>query len=159
MKQASFLGFVNKAVVSVFFIGYLPLIPGTFGSLAGVGLFYLVGQSNSFVYFLSLVVVILLGLSLSGGAEKLFNKKDPSRVVIDEVAGMLIALAFMPLDLRIIVLGFILFRIFDTIKPYPADKIQNLHGAVGIMADDIIAGIYTNIVLQVVLNLARARGM
>ena len=159
MKQASFLGFVNKAVVSVFFIGYLPLIPGTFGSLAGVGLFYLVGQSNSFVYFLSLVIVILLGLSLSGGAEKLFNKKDPSRVVIDEVAGMLIALAFMPLDLRIIVLGFILFRIFDTIKPYPADKIQNLHGAVGIMADDIIAGIYTNIVLQVVLNLARARGM
>jgi phosphatidylglycerophosphatase A len=159
MKQASFLGFVNKAVVSVFFIGYLPLIPGTFGSLAGVGLFYLVGQLNSFVYFLSLVVVILLGLSLSGGAEKLFNKKDPSRVVIDEVAGMLIALAFMPLDLRIIVLGFILFRIFDTIKPYPADKIQNLHGAVGIMADDIIAGIYTNIVLQVVLNLARARGM
>ncbi|MFA5200687.1 MAG: phosphatidylglycerophosphatase A, partial [Candidatus Omnitrophota bacterium] len=104
-------------------------------------------------------IVILLGLSLSGGAEKLFNKKDPSRVVIDEVAGMLIALAFMPLDLRIIVLGFILFRIFDTIKPYPADKIQNLHGAVGIMADDIIAGIYTNIVLQVVLNLARARGM
>jgi len=159
MKQGSFLGFVNKAVVSVFFIGYLPLIPGTFGSLAGVGLFYLVGQSNSFVYFLSLVIVILLGLSLSGGAEKLFNKKDPSRVVIDEVAGMLIALAFMPLDLRIIVLGFILFRIFDTIKPYPADKIQNLHGAVGIMADDIIAGIYTNIVLQVVLNLARARGM
>lgn len=159
MKQASFLGFVNKAVVSVFFIGYLPLIPGTFGSLAGVGLFYLVGQSNSFVYFLSLVIVILLGLSLSGGAEKLFNKKDPSRVVIDEVAGMLIALAFMPLDLRIIVLGFILFRIFDTIKPYPADKIQNLHGAVGIMADDIIAGIYTNIVLQVVLNLAKARGM
>ena len=159
MKQGSFLGFVNKAVVSVFFIGYLPLIPGTFGSLAGVGLFYLVGQSNSFVYFLSLVIVILLGLSLSGGAEKLFNKKDPSRVVIDEVAGMLIALAFMPLDLRIIVLGFILFRIFDTIKPYPADKIQNLHGAVGIMADDIIAGIYTNIVLQVVLNLDRARGM
>ena len=159
MKQASFFDFVNKAIVSVFFIGYLPLIPGTFGSLAGIGLFCLLRQANSFVYFLSLAIVILLGLSVSGRAEKLFNKKDPSRVVIDEVAGMLVALVFMPLDLRIIILGFILFRIFDTVKPYPADKIQNLHGAVGIMADDIIAGIYTNIVLQVVLNLAKARGM
>jgi len=159
MKQASFFDFVNKAIVSVFFIGYLPLIPGTFGSLAGLGLFYLLSQGNSSVYLLSLAIVILLGLSAGGRAEKLFNKKDPSRVVIDEVAGILVALVFMPLDLRIIILGFILFRIFDTVKPYPADKIQNLHGAVGIMADDIIAGLYTNIVLQVVLNLAKARGM
>jgi phosphatidylglycerophosphatase A len=86
--------------------------------------------------------------------ERFSGKKDPGCIVIDEVAGMLIALSFMPLDLKIIFLGFLIFRILDTFKPYPAGRLQHLRGSLGVMADDLIAGIYTNIVLQVILKLA-----
>jgi len=157
MKFGILRDFLIKAIASVFYIGYLPLVPGTFGSLAGVGLFYLIKKTTPSVYLLSVFCVILLGLLTSGRTEKLLNKKDPSCVVIDEVMGMLIALSFMPPDLKIIILGFIIFRILDTLKPYPAERLQNMHGAIGIMGDDLVAGIYTNIILQVVLRLVSSK--
>jgi len=153
MKFSDLGDFLVKAIASVFFIGYLPLIPGTFGSIAGVGLFYLLRGSGWLIYFLCILCIIILGLLTSGRVEKLLNKKDPSCVVIDEVMGMLIALSFLPADLKIVVLAFLIFRILDTFKPYPAARLQNLHGSAGVMVDDLIAGIYTNIVLQVILKL------
>ncbi|MDD5477160.1 MAG: phosphatidylglycerophosphatase A [Candidatus Omnitrophica bacterium] len=153
MKLNNLGNFLVKAIASVFFIGYLPLIPGTFGSIAGVGLFYLLQGSGRPVYFLGILCIIVLGLFTSGRMEKLLNKKDPSCVVIDEVMGMLIALSFLPADLKIVVLAFVIFRILDTFKPYPAGRLQNLHGSVGVMVDDLIAGIYANIVVQVILKL------
>lgn len=153
MKFVSLSNFLVKAIASVFFIGYLPLVPGTFGSMAGVGLFYLLKGVSWPGYFLSIFCVTALGMLVSGKAEKLLNKKDPGCVVIDEVMGMLIALSFMPRDLKIVILGFIIFRILDTLKPYPAGRWQNLRGALGIMVDDLIAGVYTNIVLLVILKL------
>jgi len=154
MKFIPLRNFLVKTISSFFFIGYLPAIPGSFGSLAGVGLFYLLKTSNSPVYFLFVLSTIALGLLTSGRMERLLAKKDPGCIVIDEVAGMLVALSFMPVDLRIVFLGFFIFRILDTLKPYPAGRLQNLCGSVGVMADDLIAGIYTNIVLQVILKLA-----
>ncbi len=153
MKFNNLGNFLIKAIASVFFIGYLPLIPGTFGSVAGVGLFYLLQGSGWLIYFLCILCVIVLGLKTCGRMEKLLNKKDPSCVVIDEVMGMLIALSFLPADLKIVVLAFLIFRILDTFKPYPAARLQNLRGSAGVMLDDLIAGIYTNIVLQVILKL------
>ncbi len=85
--------------------------------------------------------------------EELLKKKDPGCIVIDEVMGMLIALSFLPAEPKIIVLAFFIFRILDTLKPFPAGRLQNLHGAIGIMGDDLVAGAYTNIVLQLILNL------
>lgn len=85
--------------------------------------------------------------------EKLLNKKDPGCIVIDEVMGMLIALSFLPPEPKIIILAFFMFRILDTLKPYPAGRLQNMHGAVGVMGDDLVAGLYANIVLQVILRL------
>ncbi|MDO8489375.1 MAG: phosphatidylglycerophosphatase A [Candidatus Omnitrophota bacterium] len=154
MKMGNFGDFLAKVISSVFFIGYLPLIPGTFGSLAGVGLFYLCRGLSQSAYFLFIFCIASFGLLTSGRVERLLNKKDPSCVVIDEVMGMLIALSFMPYDLKIVILAFFIFRILDTLKPYPAGKLQDVHGAVGIMADDLVAGVYTNIVLQVILKLA-----
>ncbi|MDP2927353.1 MAG: phosphatidylglycerophosphatase A [Candidatus Omnitrophota bacterium] len=145
--------FLIKATSSIFFIGYLPLAPGTFGSIAGVGLFYLLKGTMPITYFLFIFGIIALGLITSGRTEKLLNKKDPGCIVIDEVAGMLIALSFMPYDFKIICLAFLIFRILDTLKPYPAARLQNRPGAVGVMGDDLIAGIYTNIVLQAILKL------
>ena len=144
--------FLIKAIASVFFIGYLPLIPGTFGSMVGVGLFYLLKQVSQPVYFLFILGIIVLGLLTSGRMEKLLNKKDPGCIVIDELAGMLIALSFMPADLKIVFLAFLIFRILDTLKPYPAGRLQDLAGAAGVIGDDLIAGIYTNIVLQIILR-------
>jgi len=153
MKFHNLENFLVKAAASVFFIGYLPLIPGTFGSIAGVGLFYLLQGSGWPVYFLGILCVIILGLLTSGRMEKLLKKKDPGCVVIDEVMGMLVALSFLPADLKIVVPAFLIFRILDTFKPYPAGRLQNLRGAAGVMIDDLIAGIYTNVVLQIILKL------
>ncbi|TAM41820.1 phosphatidylglycerophosphatase A [bacterium] len=154
MKFTAFGNFLIKATGSFFFIGYLPLIPGTFGSLAGVGLFYLLQTGNPENYFLFTFCLIILGLFVSGRMERLLGKKDPSCIVIDEVAGMLVSLSFMPAIPRIVFLAFLIFRILDTLKPYPIGRLQNLRGSLGVMADDLIAGIYTNIILQVILNLA-----
>jgi phosphatidylglycerophosphatase A len=154
MRFKSAADFLVKAISSFFFVGYLPLIPGTFGSIAGVGLFYLLKGLTPFAYFLFVAGLIILGLAASGLAERLLNRKDPRCIVIDEVAGMLVALSFMPHDFKIIFLAFLIFRILDTLKPFPAGRIQNNYGAIGVMGDDLVAGIYTNIVLQAILKLA-----
>lgn len=153
MRLKSSVDFLVKAVSTVFFIGYLPLVPGTFGSIFGVGVFFLLKGVAALTYFLFIIGMIALGLITSGRTERLLNKKDPGCIVIDEVAGMLIALSFMPHDLKIIFLAFLIFRILDTLKPFPAGRLQHWQGSGGVMSDDLIAGIYTNIVLLLILKL------
>ena len=141
-------------ILSTFlYVGYLPLIPGTFGSLAGVVLYYLI-KTNPLILFIFTIILIVIGFFVSGAAEKIMQKKDPSCVVIDEVCGMLVSLLFIPVDLKLVIIAFFLFRILDTLKPYPAGRIQNMHGAVGVIGDDLVAGFSTNIILQVILRLA-----
>jgi len=144
---------IIKALSTFFYIGYLPFIPGTFGSIAGVFLFWFL-KDNIQLYMLSVVFLIILGFSIAGRAERLFNIKDASCIVIDEVSGMLLGLIFIPYDIKLIIIGFFLFRLLDTLKPYPAGALEELKGSIGIMGDDIVAGLYTNIILQVVLRLA-----
>jgi len=154
MKPNAAGAFLVKLTSSFFFIGYLPLMPGTFGSLAAIGLFFLLRIYSWQVYFLFILLIIILGWLVSGRMEEQAGKKDPGCIVIDEVAGMLITFSFMPADLRIVFLGFLFFRILDTLKPYPAGRLQHLSGATGVMVDDLIAGVYANILLQAVLKLA-----
>jgi len=144
---------IIKALSTFFYIGYLPFIPGTFGSIAGVFLFWFL-KDNIQLYMLSVVFLIILGFSIAGRAERLLNRKDASCIVIDEVSGMLLGLIFIPYDIKLIIIGFFLFRLLDTLKPYPAGALEELKGSIGIMGDDIVAGLYTNIILQVVLRLA-----
>ena len=143
--------FFVKILSTFFYVGYLPLIPGTFGSLAGLVLFYLI-KINALNYILSTLAVIAVGFLVCGQAEKIMQKKDPGCVVIDEVAGMLLSLIFIPYDIKLVIIAFILFRILDTLKPYPAGCLERLKGSIGIMGDDLLAGLYTNIILQVVLR-------
>jgi phosphatidylglycerophosphatase A len=146
-------------VFSTFFgIGFLPLMPGTFASLTGLLVYSLV-KDNLYVYIIVTALITALGFLVSGAAEKLFNKKDPSFVVIDEVSGMLLSLLFVPYDFKWFVAAFFIFRILDTLKPYPAGQFQNIKGSAGIMLDDIIAAVYTNIVLQVVARLASFKAL
>jgi phosphatidylglycerophosphatase A len=82
------------------------------------------------------------------------NRKDARCIVIDEVCGILVALMFIPADIKIVVIAFLLFRLLDALKPYPAGCLERLDGGMGIMCDDLVAGLYTNIILQVVLRFA-----
>jgi len=152
-KSAKFL---TLTISTFFYIGYLPLIPGTFGSLAGLGLYFLI-KENSFLYIFFTAGIILLGFLLSGKAEGLLNKKDARCIVIDEVGGMLLSLLFIPYDIKIALLAFLIFRALDILKPYPARRLQHLKGSRGIMLDDLVAGLYTNIILQVVLRFASCK--
>ena len=140
-----------KILSTFFYVGYLPLIPGTFGSLAGIAVFYLV-RVNPITLVSLTVILIGIGFFVSGKTEQVMQKKDPSCVVIDEVCGMLLSLLFIPYDIRLVIAAFFLFRILDTLKPFPIGRLERLEGGLGIMCDDLAAGIYTNIVLQVVLR-------
>lgn len=143
---------IIKVISTVFYAGYLPLIPGTFGSFAGIVVYYLI-KNNIFSFLFFTILITIVGFFVTGEAEKIFRKKDASFIVIDEVSGMLLSLLFLPYDLSLVVIAFFLFRILDTLKPFPAGRIQSLKGSLGVMSDDIIAGLYTNIILQVVLRL------
>jgi phosphatidylglycerophosphatase A len=148
--------FILKATSTFCFIGYLPFVPGTFGSLAALGLFILLkGDTISHLFFT--LLLIILGFLVSAPTARLFNKKDPACIVIDEVCGMLLSLMFIPYDIRLVFLGFVIFRILDSLKPYPINRLENEQGSLGIMGDDIIAGLYTNIILQVVLRVASSK--
>ncbi len=143
--------FIVRILSTFFYVGYLPLIPGTFGSLAGIALFYLV-KDNPVNYIFWITVIMIAGFLVCGRAEEIMQKKDPRYVVIDEVSGMLLSLLFLPYDIKIVIIAFILFRILDTLKPFPAGRLERFKGSLGVMGDDLIAGLYTNIILQVALK-------
>lgn len=128
-------------------MGYLPFAPGTFGTLAGLGVMVILRPALPLHIALS-VFSIIIGVISSAHAEKFFNKKDPGCVVIDEFAGYLVSLLFLPLSWGYMIAAFILFRIFDIIKPPPIRKLEKIDGDYGIMADDIGAAVYTNVLLQ-----------
>jgi phosphatidylglycerophosphatase A len=149
-------------------VGYLPLAPGTWGSLVGIGLFVIL--RDFFIWFfnyayrsrrwgmlqstyamitleaVTIALVTLVGIWAASRTEKLSGKKDPGKVVVDEVAGQMIALLPVPFVFGSVwwttILAFILFRFFDIVKPYPARRFESLHGGLGIMADDVVAGVY-----------------
>ena len=139
-------------VATVGYCGYFPVAPGTVGSAAGL-LFYLaVWWAQSPVFEVALILVLFAaGIWAGTTAERYFGGIDPGPIVMDEVVGMLITLAFIPVSLTGALIGFLLFRIFDVIKPFPAGRFEKLHGGLGVMADDAMAAIYANIALRIVL--------
>ena len=135
--------------------GFFPFMPGTVGTVVGVILFIILSSLSLPVYVLTTLAIIALSVWVSERAEKIFKKEDASEIVIDEIAGFLVTMAFLPNDWRYIAAGFVLFRVFDIFKPYPANRINdNVHGGVGVVFDDIVAGIYANLVLQAVRIIA-----
>ncbi len=134
--------------------GYLPKAPGTWGSLVGLLLFYLLHNLSLPVYLAVTAGLFVVGSFAAGEMEKILDNRDPGVVVIDEIVGMLITMIAVPATPLAMVLGFILFRIFDIAKPFPVNFFdQRFHGGLGIMLDDVVAGIYALIILQFVLFL------
>jgi len=142
------------AIATVFGVGYAPFAPGTFGSAAGLIVWRLL-PASTVVQAIAIVAIFFAGAWGGSVAERHFGRTDPGQVVIDEVMGMLITLFLNPVGWTGAIAGFLLFRIFDVIKPYPANQLEKLHGGFGVMADDGMAAIYANLALRLGLYLFR----
>lgn len=139
--------------------GYIPFAPGTFGTLAGLPLCWLVSLCPAGVGVIIIIAVIVLAVWLAGVSEKLLGSKDPGCIVIDEIAGILVTLAGLPFTFLTVVLGFILFRILDILKPFPIRLLdRKIPGGTGIVMDDLVAGIIANAALRVVLYMVDKAG-
>jgi phosphatidylglycerophosphatase A len=132
--------------------GYFPFAPGTVGSAVGLLVYLLAWWMQSPIFEIGLIVVLFAaGVWAGTTAERYFGGVDPGPIVIDEVVGMLITLAFIPVGWFGALAGFFLFRVFDIIKPFPAGRFEALHGGLGVMADDAMAAVYANISLRLLL--------
>jgi len=134
------------------YVGYVPVAPGTFGSAAGLAVFFAVRATGSTVVEL-VVILALFALGIWSGtiAEHHFGGTDPGPIVLDEVVGMLLTLFLLPVTLRGALVGFVVFRILDVIKPFPSAQFERLPGGLGVMADDGMAAIYGNLVMRILL--------
>lgn len=146
--------FIAKALSTFFGAGFFPVAPGTFASLLTALLYYWIfGDMDLVAYLGTIVAVFVLGVVTATSYARQLGQKDPRPVVIDEVCGQLIALTLVPFTWVNIALGFFLFRVFDVLKPYPIRKLERLSWGWGIMADDVLAGLYAALLLRVYLML------
>lgn len=136
--------------------GYLPKAPGTWGSAVGVLIWLALARLPLATYGASVGVLFVIGVISAGAAEKIVDRGDPGLVVIDEIVGQLIALTLVPFHPLAALAGFVLFRFFDILKPFPINWIDDhLHGGLGIMLDDVIAGLYALMLLHLGLWLVK----
>ena len=130
-------------------LGYVPVAPGTFGSAAGLAVFFAVRSTGSvYVELATIAVLFAIGIWSGTIAEHHFGGIDPGPVVLDEVVGMLITLALLPVNLTGAIVGFLIFRVLDVLKPWPSAQFERLPGGLGVMADDGMAAIYGNLILR-----------
>jgi len=147
-----------------FYSGYFPFAPGTAGTVVGMA-FYILGYlifGPEISWIVNLAVVLLMiypAIKLGDAGEEFFGKKDPQEVVLDEMMGYWITLLFLPFNWTIAILGFVFFRIFDILKPFPANNLQKLKSGLGIMIDDYIAGVYACVTLHAIVYISKYFGM
>ena len=136
-------------------VGYSPFFPGTIGSLWAVGIYVVLGliTRNLIWQLIVISVVFTLGVWVSGKCESFLQKKDHSAIVIDEIAGMLVALAGIGYSVYFVLLGFIFFRLFDIVKPFHIEKLQKLKSGWGVMIDDLAVGFLTNLFLRALISM------
>jgi phosphatidylglycerophosphatase A len=143
--------FFAHCIATGFFSGYFPFASGSFGSLVALLVLFIPVETSSIYFFSMVAVVFFLGVISSGIVATSIDISDPSVVVIDEFVGMWIAIAFLPKTFIMIVFVFVLFRLFDIWKLFPARQLENVRGGWGIMLDDVAAGMYANIVVRFML--------
>jgi phosphatidylglycerophosphatase A len=142
------LNFFDKLLGSGFYTGYIPFASGTFGSLAGLVIYYIPGFERPEILLPAIIVFTAYGIFVGTRFEKVYGK-DPSECTIDEIIGMWISLLFVPKVIWISIVVFFVWRLADIIKPFPARKLESLNGGLGIMIDDIVAGVYVLIIVHV----------
>ena len=144
------LNFIEKLLGSGFYTGYIPIASGTFGTLAALFIYLLPGFENPYVIVPAIIVFFIYGVYVGNKFENVYGK-DPSECTIDEVVGTWISYLLLPKTVGIIIITFFLWRALDIFKPYPARKLENLNGGLGIMIDDVVSGFYTLIIMHLVV--------
>ena len=135
-----------------FYIGTVPVAPGTLGSLIGLPLCLFLSRLTFLQSVLIILVFILFAVGIASAAEKILKQKDPGQIVIDEIAGLLVTFAGLPFNLKTALAGFIIFRLFDILKPFPIRILdKRMGGGSGVVLDDVVAGIYGNLFLRLVI--------
>lgn len=156
-EQKKETGFFLRAFLTGFGAGYLPVAPGTWGSIEALGIvlltYWLVPAQAFLILLLLLVVLVPLGVMGATRLARIENDPDPSKIVIDEAAGQMLTLVFVAPSLWALLVGFLLFRFFDIVKPFPIRRSERLPGGIGIMCDDILAGVYAGILLKILTGL------
>lgn len=149
--------YIHILIATTFGAGFSPIAPGTAGAIVGCAFLWLFYQlewfptyPNPLAFIVLIVVVALLGIYATNKLEQEWGK-DPSKVVIDELVGVWIAMVFVPFSWLNLLLAFGLFRFFDIAKPLGVRKMEQFKGGLGVMADDVLAGIYANLALQLIL--------
>jgi len=140
---------ILRYIATLGFVGYVPFAPGTFGSLFSLIVFIILKPSLP-AHIIILLFAIPLGIISADFSERLLHEKDSSHIVIDEFCGYFFSMLFIPFSITNALAAFFLFRFFDILKPFPIRKMETvLKGGYGIMTDDIIAAVYTNVILQI----------
>ena len=139
-----------KTIATVGGLGFCPIAPGTVGSAVGLGIAWILSGSGM-QQAIGCLVAIGLALWSAGPTAKAMGDADPRPVIIDEVAGMMVALAALPVRWPVYLAAFVLFRFLDVVKPPPIRRIESLPGSVGIVGDDLVAGLVTNVMVRVLL--------
>ncbi len=147
--------FRDKAVMFLAtggFVGNIPIAPGTFGSLLGLPLCYVLAKISLSLAILGAVALIVVAIWIAQLAETITKQKDPGKIVIDEIAGMAVTLIGIPFHLTSVVIGFFIFRALDILKPFPIRSLERrISGGAGVVLDDVAAGIYGNILMRIIL--------
>ena len=146
MAKRALVDKIHIALATLFGVGYFPLCPGTASCVVALGVFLII--KSQFVFFIFTAIVTVIAFVSSTKAEKIFKIKDCKLIVIDDFLGMLITFLFIPKRIEFIVTGFFLFRMLDMLKIPPADEMEKFPGAKGIVGDDIVAGVHSNLMLQ-----------
>ncbi|MBU1098126.1 MAG: phosphatidylglycerophosphatase A [Ignavibacteriae bacterium HGW-Ignavibacteriae-2] len=144
------INFLEKIIGSAFFTGYIPFASGTFGSLAALAIYLIPGFENPTIMIFMISLFIVVGIKIGDKFEAVYGK-DPSQCTIDEVVGTWITLLFVPKKIVFIAIAFIIWRLLDIFKPFPANAVERFKGGRGIMLDDIIAGVYSFLIIQIII--------
>ncbi len=141
---------VIKYIATLGFIGYLPVAPGTFATLFAFVLYIIINPTLK-ILFIFLTIFIPIGLFCADRAERIIKKKDSKHIVIDEFCGYFLSILFLTVNIQNALLAFFLFRFFDILKPFPIKALESsLSGGIGIMFDDMVAALYTNIIMHLI---------
>ena len=152
-RRGSFIQHIVVIFSTGLYTGYSPIAPGTVGTILAVPLYLALSRLSPVSYGITVVAFLLMACWMAWMAEPVFRKPDSRHIVIDEVAGFLVTMSFLPPTARHMLLGFALFRLFDIVKPFPIRRLEGLKGGYGVVADDVMAGIYGNVAVRVCIFL------
>jgi len=149
------MNYFTTILATGFGVGYSPIAPGTLGTLLAIPIYFFLSEIPFPLYEITLAGFFFLAVWVSDKAGAVFGKKDDQRIVIDEMMGFFITMLWVTKTPFFILVGFILFRFFDILKPFPIRRFEKVRGGFGVVLDDVLAGIYANIMLHMIYWVAR----